>query len=108
MNCEIVPGGGSARSNDPSAVIGKNDIWFGNKTNIREASTEKVRVAPVGCCSLAFEQARSCQQHRARTCRINCVPHLIASAEPFLQLRIAVLQVVVGGKPQLRNDDDVR
>src|SRR5262245_25540773 len=107
VDCQIVPGGRPARGYNLPALIRKNDVWLGNKVYLREAPTKEIRVAPVACCRFAVEQAGCRQQHRARTRRIDRVAGAMALAEPFLQLRIALPQIVVGGKPQLRDDDNV-
>src|SRR5215471_5265837 len=108
VDSEIVPGGRTPRGYNAPAVIGENDIGFRNKTDIWKTSAKEIRVTPVRCRRLAFEQAGRCQQHRTRTRRIDRIARMVALAEPFLQLRIALPQVFIGGKPKLRNDDDVR
>src|SRR5215471_9480863 len=84
MDRQIVPGGRSARGHNLSAVICKNDIWLRNKAYSWKTPTEEIRITPVRCRRLAIEQARRCQQHRARTRRINGIARTIALAEPFL------------------------
>src|SRR5262245_10131521 len=107
VDCQIVPGGRPARGYNLPALIRKNDVWLGNEVYLREAPTKEIRVAPVACCRFAVEQVGCRQQYRARTRRINRIARAIALAEPFLQFRIALPQVVIGSKPKLRNDNDV-
>src|SRR5262245_54859186 len=85
VDCQIVPGGRTARGYNLPALIRKNDVWLGNKVYLREAPTKEIRVAPVACCRFAVEQAGCRQQHRTRTRRIDRVAGAMALAEPFLQ-----------------------
>src|SRR5215831_6970081 len=108
VDCQIVPGGRPARGYNLPALIRKNDVWLGNKVYLREAPTKEDRVTPVARCRFSIEQTGCRQQHRAGTRRIDRVAGAMALAEPFLQLRIALPQVVIGSEPKLRNDNDVR
>src|SRR5262245_5099425 len=94
VNCQIVPGGRPARGYNLPALIRKNYVWLRNKVYLREALTKEIRVAPVACCRFAVEQAGGRQQHRTRARGIDRVACAVAPAEPFLQFRITVPQVV--------------
>ncbi len=102
----ILPGRRAARGDDASAVVRKNEVRLGSKANLRKTPTEEIRIAPVTCCGLAFEQTGGRQKDRAGARGIDGASGPMLLAKPLLQLGVAVAQIVIGSKQKLGNNDD--